>query len=64
MKGLKAISKLTEPRGCGQRTPLYFSIKEDKVYTEPGDDRFFITYLINPNTPKDIEETVKHILSL
>ena len=64
MKGLKTISKLTESRGYGQRTPLYYNIEEHKAFTEPGDGRFFITYLINYNTPKQIEETINYILRM
>ena len=39
--------------------PLYYSIKEDAVFTEPGKDRFFVTHLINPNEPEDIIEVVE-----
>lgn len=61
MKGLKALAKAT---ASGRTVPLYYSIKEDKVYTEEGNGRFFLTNLINKNTEKDIEKTVHYMMSL
>ena len=61
MKGLKKLSKMTESIIQKDRStwiPLYYSIREDTVFASEGEGRFFITTLINKNSPKDIEETV------
>lgn len=60
MKNLKKISELSKQG----RTPIYYSPKTDTVYTEAGEGRFYITDLLRSNTPKEIERTVSHIMSL
>ena len=62
MKGLKTISDKTQ--SINQKDPstlvyLYYSFKEDKVYDRPGLDRYFVTDLLNPHTPKQVEDTIK-----
>ena len=67
MKGLKALAQATQNILWNDKStwiPLYYSIREDKVYTKEGENRFFITNLINPQTEKDIEKTVNFGLSL
>ena len=67
MKGLKALAKATQSVLWNDKStwiPLYYSIEEDKVYIKEREDRIFITNLINPQTEKDIEETVNFGLSL
>ena len=67
MKGLKALAKATQNILWNDKStwiPLYYSIEEDKVYTKEREDRIFITNLINPQTERDIEETVNFGLSL
>ena len=55
MRNLTSVAKKSE---TNRRLPLYYSFKTDSVYTEGGEDRFFVTYLINPNTTEDIRKTV------
>ncbi len=62
MKGLTALANATQKIDCKDKStwiPLYYSIKEDKVYPFDGEGRWFVTNLINPQTEKDIENTVK-----
>ena len=66
MKGLKALSDKTKNVFVNDRSSwitLYYSIAKDTVYTKDGEGRFFMTYLINPCTPKDIEKTVIQCLN-
>lgn len=60
MKGLKAVANKTK----SGRTELYYSIKENKAYTESGDGRHFLTILLTPHTPKMIEDTVHQFMNL
>ena len=64
MKGLKAIANKTKDLSGYpfRRLPLYYNISSATAYTEEGKDRFFIGYLINENTPKDIEEYIRRVL--
>lgn len=62
MKNLKKVSKATQKATARDRwtwVPLYYSIKNDAVYTTEGDDRLKVTELINPNTEQEIRETVE-----
>lgn len=60
MKGLKKLAELSQT----ERVQVFYDILKDTVYSTPGENRFYLTDLINPNTEKDIEETVKYIMSL
>lgn len=67
MKGLKAVAKKSKDffsNGRVDRLPLYYSIKEDKVFTESGKDRECVTFLIRENTAEEIEKAVKRWLSI
>lgn len=55
MKNVKQVSM----RSKSGITPLYYSIKEDAVYTEPGTDRWYLTDLIRYNTEEEVIETVR-----
>lgn len=60
MKNTKQVSNESK-KGI---THLYYSIKEDAVYTEAGKDRWYLTDLIRYNTENEIEETVKRFMSM
>lgn len=67
MKGLKRLSEQTQTIICKDRSTwvkLYYSIKEDTVYSGPGDGRYFICNLINPNSEYDIKKTVNHFMDM
>lgn len=67
MKGLKALSRKTQSVKSTKRgswIPLYYDIAKDTVYDRPTEDNFFLTYLINPNTEKEIEETVHRMMAM
>lgn len=62
MKGLAAVSKATQNIVCNNKLTwinLYYSIEKDTVYTKDGEDRSFVTYLINPQSGKDIQKAVE-----
>ena len=67
MKGLKTVSNATQKTNSKDKStwiPLYYNIKEQKVYSQEGDGRGFLTYLINPVTPKEIEDTVVYMMNM
>ena len=67
MKGLKSLSRKTQSVKSTKRgswIPLYYDIAKDTVYDRPTEDNFFLTYLINPNTEKEIEETVHRMMAM
>ena len=67
MKGLKALSDKTQnTRNTDRSTwiPLYYSISKDTVYNKPVPNAYFVTDLINPNTPDDIKKAVQRFLSM
>jgi len=43
---------------------LYYSPSQKAVYDTPGEDRFYLTDLINYNSPNQVEETVNFFMSL
>lgn len=43
--------------------PLFYSFKDDAVYTIPGNDRFHVTDLINYNTVEDISSAVTRFIN-
>lgn len=60
MKNVKSVAKRSK-RGL---TPLYYNVREDAVYTEPGDGRYYLTDLIRENTEKEIITTVIRMMSM
>lgn len=60
---MKNVNKVVEQSKRGH-TPLYYSIREDAVYTEPGDGRYYLTDLIRENTAEEIKHTVMRFMSL
>lgn len=60
MKNVDAVAE----RSKSGVTPLYYSVKEDAVYTSDGDDRYHLTDLTRENTVEEIVETVRYIMSL
>ena len=58
MKNLKRLSELSNKANNKNWMPLYYSFDTDSVYAKPGQNRILVTYLINPNTPQDIKDTV------
>ena len=66
MKGLKQVSDKTQNINSRDRStwlPLFYSFATDTVYTVPGNDRFHVTDLINPNTKEDIEQAVRRFIN-
>lgn len=63
MKNLREMSHKTECCPALGTVPLYYSIKEDAVYSEDGEGRFYLTDLIRHNEPEEIEQTVRKFLS-
>lgn len=59
MKNLKEVAEQSK-HGC----PLYYSVKENAVYTSGGKDRYHLTDLIRENTPAEIVETVHKYMSM
>ena len=45
-------------------TPLFYGIREDAVYTEDGEGRFYLTDLIRENTEDEIKRTVRRFMSM
>ena len=67
MKNVKALSEKTQKIRCKDRSTwitLYYSVKEDAVYSDPGEGRFKMCDLINPNTEQDIIESVHYFLNM
>ena len=70
MKNLKKVSEQSKNIVTRDRStwlPLFYSYEEDAVYTTPSvglfNTRFHVTNLINPNTPKDIEDAVNRFIA-
>lgn len=64
MKGLKAAAMATKGINWDNRIPLYYSIEKQTVYTKDRKDRYFVTWLINECTEKDIEKAVNRWLNM
>lgn len=64
MKNIKAVAAKTQTINPLHPIPLYYSIEKKTVYTTPGEGRSFVTNLINPNEPGDIEEIVNRWLRM
>ena len=60
MKNLKTVARASE-KGV---TPIYYSIKEDAVYTKDGDGRYYVTDLIRANSEDEIVRAVRRWLSM
>jgi len=61
MRNLRAVAQESYRKGW---TPLYYDIKHDAVFTEDGEDRFYVTDLIRPNTSQEIEAVVRRWLAM
>lgn len=57
MNNTKQVSEASA-NGC----KLYYSIREDAVYTQPGEGRWFLTELIRKNTEEEIVNTVRKFM--
>ena len=55
MKGLEKIALATKI----EKVSLYYSFETDTVYSETGENRYYVTDLIRENTPHDIETCVE-----
>lgn len=60
MKNVKDVAR----RSKSGITPLYYSVREDAVYTTAGDGRYHLTDLIRENTEKEIVEAVRKYMSM
>lgn len=60
MKNVKEVAE----RSKSGTTPLYYSIREDAVYTTEGDGRYYLTDLIRENSEDEIVRTVRRFMSL
>lgn len=43
---------------------LYFCISNDTAYTTPGEGRYLVTRLINPQTARDISNAINRWLNM
>ena len=62
MKGIKRIVDLTNKINQKDKSTwvtLYYSFDTDSVYSDPRPGAYRICELINPNTRKDIIDTVE-----
>ena len=62
MKGLTTLANKSNKINQKDRTTwvyVYYSLTEDKVYDKDGEGRYLVCYLINPNTPAEIQEAVE-----
>lgn len=67
MKNVAELAKKTESIKCKDMKtwiPLYYSIREDAVFSDPGEGRYKLCNLINQNTGQDIIETVNHLMNM
>ena len=66
MRNTQVVANKTKDTRSDDRTtwiPLFYSFAQDAVYTVPGNDRFQVTTLINPNTAQDIENAVNRFIN-
>ena len=66
-KNLDTIAKKTKRIKSTDRSTwisLYYSISDKAAYTEDGVGRYFVTNLINENSPKDIQDAISRWLSM
>lgn len=67
IKGKNEVAKATKTivnRDKNTWLDLYYNIEKKAVYIEPGEGRYKLTTLINPQTEQDIEETVNYFMNL
>lgn len=57
---IKNIERVADASRAG--TEIYYSIKEQAVYTEAGNGREKVTYLLRKNSVQEIEEAIKRWL--
>ena len=61
------MAKKTQSINCKDKdtwVKLYYSVREDRVFSEEGECRYFMTNLINPQSEKDIEEAVHVFMNM
>lgn len=62
MKNLNRVAKASQKIEQEDRStwlPIYYSFKTQTVYIKSGADRHFVTFLIRPNEPEEIEEAIE-----
>lgn len=66
MRNLNMTATKTQAIGKGnrKRMPLYYSIVDNAVYTTPAQGRYYVTDLLRPNTPEEIETAVNRWLAM
>ena len=67
MRNVKELSEKTQKIKYKDRSTwvtLYYSVKEDAVYSEQGEGRYKMCDLINPNTEQDIVEAVHYFMNM
>lgn len=67
MKGLSAVAKATKNTSSSNRASwvkLYYSFDTDTVYTKAGEERFYVTDLINPQDGNDVRKAVERWLAM
>ena len=60
MKNLKEVAR----ESAKGRTPIYFSHKDQAVYTEAGPGRFYVTDLIRENTEEEIKAAIRRWMTM
>jgi hypothetical protein len=66
IKNISAIVRKTKSidGNLVTRIPLYYSIRESKAFTESGEDRCFVTYLIRPQSGDEIKAAINRWLNM
>ena len=67
MKNLNRVAKASQKIEQEDRSTwlsLYYSFETQSVYTKSGAGRHFVTFLIRPNAPEEIESAVERWLRL
>lgn len=62
MKNLEKVAKASQKirqEDTSTWLPIYYSFATKTVYTTEGEGRFFVTKLIRPNEPQEIEEAIE-----
>ena len=57
---MKNLEKVAAQSRWG--TEIYYSVKEQAVYTRPGKNRWHVTTLLRENSPEEIEKAIKRWL--
>lgn len=65
MLSTKNIKNLPEVAGrSAWGVKLYYDLKENAVYTEAGDNRWYVTEFLRKNTEEEIVNAVNRMLSM